>query len=77
MCWPLKSAMQPRGMYLGVDPENGWSLRTAGEFLLFGGAGHRTGENRAGGRYDALLQKSPRALARLASRRPAGPRRTA
>ena len=54
----LQGAMQPRGMYLGVDPENGWSLRTAGEFLLFGGAGHRTGENRAGGRYDALLQKA-------------------
>lgn len=54
----LQGAMQPRGMYLGVDPENGWSLRTAGEFLLFGGAGHRTGENRASGCYDALLQKA-------------------
>lgn len=31
------------GMYYGIDPE-GLSLRQAGEFLLLGGGGHRTGE---------------------------------
>jgi len=45
------------GMYYSVDP-GGLSLRTAGEFLLVGGGGHRTGENRAGGRYDALAKSA-------------------
>lgn len=54
----LKNAACPQGMYLGVDADAGWSLRTAGQLLLLGGAGHRTGENRTGGRYEQLRQKA-------------------
>ncbi len=54
----LENAPCPQGMYLGVDEDAGWSLRTAGELLLLGGGGHRTGENRQGGRYDQLRQKA-------------------
>ena len=49
----LKDAQQYRGMYLGID-EPSYSFRNAGEYLLFGGASHRTGENRCGGHYDTL-----------------------
>ncbi|MFQ9441216.1 MAG: hypothetical protein ACLR13_09605 [Acutalibacteraceae bacterium] len=49
----LKNVPQYRGMYLGVD-EPSYSFRNAGEYLLFGGASHRTGENRCGGHYDTL-----------------------
>lgn len=45
-------------MYLGVDPDNSFSLRCAGEYLLLGGGEHRTGENRAGGKYEKLRQKA-------------------
>ena len=41
------------GMYYSVDA-GGLSLRSAGETLLVGGGGHRTGENRGGGKYEAL-----------------------
>ena len=51
----LENALLPGGMYYGVD-EGGLSLRTAGDCLLLGGGGHRTGENRKGGRYDLLRQ---------------------
>ena len=54
----LKNAVCPQGMYLGVDEDAGWSLRTAGQLLLLGGAGHRTGENQQGGRYEQLRQKA-------------------
>jgi len=40
-------------MYLGCGG-NGWSFRQAGEYLLFGGEGHRTGENSTGGQYKKL-----------------------
>lgn len=43
------------GMYLGID-QDGFSLRQAGEFLLFGGGSHRTGENEKGGIYECLMQ---------------------
>lgn len=49
----LQQAAQYRGMYLGVD-QPVYSFRNAGDCLLFGGAAHRTGENRAGGQYDKL-----------------------
>ncbi len=42
-----------KGMYYGIDP-NGLSLRQAGELLLFGGEGHRTGSNKNGGCYERL-----------------------
>ena len=54
----LQNAMQLEGMYLGIDKASGWSLRNAGELLLFGGANHRTGENRNGGKYRQLREKS-------------------
>ena len=46
-----------RGMYYGVD-EDGISLRQAGDVLLFGGGGHRTGEAKQCGAYEALLEKA-------------------
>lgn len=47
------------GMYWGAD-EGGLSLRPAEGLLLLGGAGHRTGENRAGGSYDSLRRSANR-----------------
>lgn len=44
--------------YLGVDGE-GLSLRPWGRYLLLGGGGHRTGENREGGKH-ALLEHAAR-----------------
>ena len=50
----LDGAPMLGGIYYGAD-EDGLSLRNAGSGLLLrGGAGHRTGENRRGGRYAAL-----------------------
>lgn len=39
----LKRAPIPQGMYYGVE-KNGLSLRSAGDMLLLGGGGHRTGK---------------------------------
>ena len=44
-------------MFLGIDG-NGLSFRNSGKYLLLGGGGHRTGENRAGGKYDFLRTKA-------------------
>lgn len=52
----LRGAMELHGLYLGTDEENQWSLRQQGDYLLFGGAGHRTGENSEGGRYNKLRE---------------------
>lgn len=50
----LEGAAKLDGIYYGADPD-GLSLRNAGnDILLLGGAGHRTGENRNGGRYAML-----------------------
>ncbi len=49
----LRQAQKLNGMYLGID-EGGYSLRNYGDYLLFGGAGHRTGENEQGERYELL-----------------------
>ena len=49
----LRSGWLPRDMYLGIDGD-ALSLREAEGLLLLGGGGHRTGENRQGGRYEAL-----------------------
>lgn len=51
----LENAGQVDGMYIGAE-DNGYSFRNYGELLLFGGEGHRSGENSQGGRYDALRQ---------------------
>lgn len=49
----LENAEQVDGMYIGAG-EGGYSFRNYGNLLLFGGEGHRTGENSMGGRYEAL-----------------------
>ena len=45
------------GMYYSVDP-GGLSLRSGAGCLLVGGGAHRTGENRGGGTYQALLRSA-------------------
>jgi len=49
----LKNAIQLEGMYLDADP-TGYSFRNYGEFLLLGGAAHRTGKHPQYGSYDKL-----------------------
>lgn len=53
----LEGCGEINGMYYGVDAD-GLSFRQEGEYLLFGGSGHRTGENTCGGAYDFLEQKA-------------------
>lgn len=53
----LKNAPELNGMYLGID-KNGYSLRSSGNYLLFGGQSYRTGENKEKGSYDMLLKKA-------------------
>ena len=53
----LENAALPEGMWIGAG-DNGYSFRTCGELLLLGGGGHRTGENRAGGRYGELRARA-------------------
>ena len=53
----LEGGPQLGGMYYSVDP-GGLSLRNAGPYLLVGGGGHRTGENREGGSYEALSRSA-------------------
>lgn len=45
------------GMYLGADGDQ-LSFRGEENLLLFGGGGHRTGENRTGGKYAFLRKKA-------------------
>ena len=45
------------GMFIG-EGENNYSFRIYDKYLLFGGEGHRTGDNREGGKYAALRQKA-------------------
>lgn len=49
----LKNAPHLDGMYIDAD-DAGYSFRNHGEYLLFGGAGHRTGQNENGGAYEQL-----------------------
>ncbi|WP_298029123.1 FAD-dependent oxidoreductase [uncultured Dysosmobacter sp.] len=55
----LRGAAALRDCYLGID-ENGLSFRSWNVYLLLGGGGHRTGENRQGGKYDLLRQAARR-----------------
>lgn len=55
----LEHAVQPDGMYFGIDP-GGVSLRPYGRFLLFGGGSHRTGKNSSGDIYSILRQQAAR-----------------
>lgn len=48
----LSNATTLKGMYYGIDSD-GYSFRSAGQYLLLGGGAHRTGENH-GGKYDDL-----------------------
>ena len=51
----LENAMQVGGMYKDAA-EEGYSFRNYGNILLLGGGGHRTGENKDGGKYELLRQ---------------------
>lgn len=53
----LKHVPSVSGMMIGTD-ETGYSLRSCGDLLLFGGKGHRTGKNSSGGRYSALREQA-------------------
>ena len=53
----LENAAPIEGMWIGPR-QGGYSLRSWGELVLLGGGGHRTGENREGGRYEDLRQKA-------------------
>lgn len=55
----LEGAPKLNGMYY-CGEEGGYSFRSAGKYLLFGGAGHRTGENKEGGRYEELRKEARR-----------------
>lgn len=49
----LQGAQNLGGLFFSAD-KNGLSFRNAGDALLVGGSGHRTGENPQGGRYETL-----------------------
>lgn len=51
----LENAMQVNGMYKDAG-QDGYSFRNYGNILLLGGGGHRTGENKEGGKYELLRQ---------------------
>lgn len=53
----LRDAPKVEGMALGIDSPS-YSFRNSGDYLLLGGAGHRTGENQAGGRYEDLRRQA-------------------
>lgn len=55
----LEGAADLRDFYLGVD-EDGLSFRSWGNYLLLGGGGHRTGDNRQGEKYELLRQAARR-----------------
>lgn len=55
----LQNAPHMKDMYWGADACS-CSLRSADEWLLLGGAAHRTGDNRAGGSYDRLRRCAAR-----------------
>lgn len=55
----LSGAATYKGMYYSAD-QGGISLRNDGDILLFGGGGHRTGENTCGGVYRALAAEAKR-----------------
>lgn len=53
----LKDTPAIEGMYLD-EAEEGLSFRQAGDYLLVGGAGHRTGKNTEGGNYGRLIREA-------------------
>lgn len=63
----LENAPQLEGMYLDCE-DNGLSLRSAGEWLLMGGGGHRTGKPGLGWRLPEGAAKHYYPQARIAAR---------
>ncbi len=55
----LENAGKLRGMYIG-DGKETFSFRPYAEYILFGGQGHRTGENTEGGCYEKLKAEAKR-----------------
>lgn len=55
----LEGAPVLQDVYLGIEPD-GLSFRSWEQLLLLGGGGHRTGDNRTGGRYETLHQAAER-----------------
>lgn len=55
----LEGAPKMGDYYLGIE-EDGLSFRPFGKYLLLGGGGHRTGDNRNGGKYELLRQAAHR-----------------
>lgn len=53
----LKNAGTLDGAYLGID-DISYSFRTYKDMIVFGGCGHRTGENEKGGNYTTLANKA-------------------
>ena len=53
----LENGAKLEGMYIGIDKDR-LSFRNFDELLLFGGGGHRTGENSVGGKYDFLSSRA-------------------
>ena len=51
----LEHAGSINGMYIG-DEDDSLSFRPYDKYILLGGQGHRTGENREGGRYERLRE---------------------
>ena len=49
----LENVPRVEGMWIGTEGRK-LSFRSWGDLLLLGGGGHRTGENSAGGQYEAL-----------------------
>lgn len=53
----LEGCDRIKGMYYGIDKE-GLSFRQAGDVMLLGGSSRRTGHNKSGGAYDALVESA-------------------
>lgn len=53
----LENAADVDGMYMSAD-KGGCAFRNVQQYLLLSGAGHRTGKNAEGGRYDYLLSRA-------------------
>ncbi len=63
----LENAKQPAGMYLDCR-DNGLSVRSAGQWLLLGGGGHRTGKPGEGWHLPEAVAKAYYPHARVAAR---------
>lgn len=55
----LKNAEQLNGMYIG-NTKSGYSFRNYGEYLLFGGQGHRAGKKTDMKKYEELRKEAKR-----------------